>query len=640
MVPVDSERAAGAVVKKGMRTLLLWYVGWITHQVSQFASAVSRTLHIVEGRLKELERKVEVQRVPGAGVVEVPPLHGAEAWWVAAALEAVQSVPGRILHAASGDGWLVQPDHRRRRRRLRRRSADQSRRAGRAYGVRSPGRRPGRPSAVRGPGRPRGHRAERCGRRHGERRARPAPPPRSPVTLAPGGVLVRALAQPRRRGTAPTRPTRPISRPGGPCGPTPGASSSMQSGYHATVASGPGDADYLVTAVRATVPPPEPTPGAVSAAGPQGPPVAVHQFVPTLNPHDATGTHTLLLRDILRRAGWRSEIFAEAIHDDLAAEAYKHWMYPDHARPGDVLIYQFSTSSAVAGFLAARAEPLIVDFHNFTGTRALRRVGTAYRGAGRPGARRVGPVGASGRSWAWPTATSTSATCAEPGYRRTAVLPVLVDYGRVGTGSRRPMPGWRPSSRAPKDGGGDRHPLRRAHRPVKGASTNWSRPCGPTAGSTIRRRACIWWGGRRASPISRPCAASSTSWAWPTPCGSPGRCPTAALAAYFDGRRRLPLALGPRGFRGTADRGDGGRCPGRGPRHRRGGRNGRSMPPSSLPAGDPSFVAAAVQRVCTDGDAAATVDRGGPPARGRRSRLDAVGPTVVAAVATVAGAPR
>ena len=64
VVPVDSERAAGAVVKKGMRTLLLWYVGWITHQVSQFASAVSRTLHIVEGRLKELERKVEVQRVP------------------------------------------------------------------------------------------------------------------------------------------------------------------------------------------------------------------------------------------------------------------------------------------------------------------------------------------------------------------------------------------------------------------------------------------------------------------------------------------------------------------------------------------------------------------------------------------------
>src|ERR1700683_4187153 len=42
VVPVASERAAGAVVKKGMRSVLLWYVGWITHPGSQFASAASR----------------------------------------------------------------------------------------------------------------------------------------------------------------------------------------------------------------------------------------------------------------------------------------------------------------------------------------------------------------------------------------------------------------------------------------------------------------------------------------------------------------------------------------------------------------------------------------------------------------------
>jgi len=49
VVPVDSERAAGAVVKKGMRTLLLWYIGWVTHQISQFASAVSRTCTSLRG---------------------------------------------------------------------------------------------------------------------------------------------------------------------------------------------------------------------------------------------------------------------------------------------------------------------------------------------------------------------------------------------------------------------------------------------------------------------------------------------------------------------------------------------------------------------------------------------------------------
>jgi SAM-dependent methyltransferase len=90
-----------------MRSLMLWYVGWVTHQMSQSAAAVSRALHIVDDRLQKLERQVEVQRVPAAGVVEFPVLHGPEGWWVEPAVAAVASARGRILHAACGDGWLV-----------------------------------------------------------------------------------------------------------------------------------------------------------------------------------------------------------------------------------------------------------------------------------------------------------------------------------------------------------------------------------------------------------------------------------------------------------------------------------------------------------------------------------------------------
>ena len=107
VVPVESERAAGAVVKRGMRSVLLWYVGWITHQISQFASAVSRALHIVDTRLKDLERQVDERRVPGPGVVEFSGQHGPGSWWAETAVSAVAKVPGRILHAACGDGWLV-----------------------------------------------------------------------------------------------------------------------------------------------------------------------------------------------------------------------------------------------------------------------------------------------------------------------------------------------------------------------------------------------------------------------------------------------------------------------------------------------------------------------------------------------------
>ena len=200
--------------------------------------------------------------------------------------------------------------------------------------------------------------------------------------------------------------------------------------------------------------------------------MAVHQFVPTLNPRDATGTHTLLLRDILRGAGWRSEIFAEAIHDDLAAEAYKHWMYPEHAAPGDVHIYQFSTSSAVAGFLADRSEPLIVDFHNFTAPehfagwephteeRAARATSElallaprAELGSGRQPLQRARPAPA--------------------GYRRTAVVPVLVDYRRVGAARARRPCGGRARARRRRAAGptssssGGSSPPRRQHELVK-----------------------------------------------------------------------------------------------------------------------------------------------------------------------------
>jgi hypothetical protein len=258
VVPVDSERAAGAVVKKGMRTLLLWYVGWITHQISQFASAVSRTLHIMEGRLKELERKVEVQRVPNAGVVELPALQRADAWWVAPTVEAVRSAPGRIVHAASGDGWLVRLI---------------VAAGGDAYGV-DP-----RPDLVeRGVLAVSDLRGEELadhlravasaglgaivlsgvvdGMASGERTQLLQ---LIGATLAPGGVLVvHSLSRSSWDGA--DAPYEADLAPGRPLRAETWRHLLEQSGYHATVAPGPHDTDYLVTGVRATVPPPEPTP--------------------------------------------------------------------------------------------------------------------------------------------------------------------------------------------------------------------------------------------------------------------------------------------------------------------------------------------------------------------------------------------
>jgi len=156
----------------------------------------------------------------------------------------------------------------------------------------------------------------------------------------------------------------------------------------------------------------------------------VHQFVPALIPRDATGNHTLLLRDVLRSAGWRSEIFTEATHDELTGETFDVRDYPRLAAPGDVLVYQFSTSSVVADFLAGRPEPLVLDYHNVTAPELYG--GWDPVAAGRAVAARrqlalLAPRAAMGMA----VSVYNEADLVAAGCARTAVVPVLVDLERL-----------------------------------------------------------------------------------------------------------------------------------------------------------------------------------------------------------------
>lgn len=373
----------------------------------------------------------------------------------------------------------------------------------------------------------------------------------------------------------------------------------------------------------------------MSAAGPQGPPVAVHQFVPTLNPHDATGTHTLLLRHILRGAGWRSEIFAEAIHDDLAHEAYKHWMYPAHTAAGDVHIYQFSTSSAVAGYLADRSEPLIVDFHNFTAPELF--AGWEPHTEARCALAHDELVLLARRAeLGLADSRFNELDLRRAGYRRTAVLPVLVDYQRVG-------------SHAPSDsrvaaelaslkarGGADILfvgrivPSKQQHELVK-ALWAYRRLYDPSARLHLV-------GGTSSFAYLKALRGFIHDLGLADAVRLAGEVSDAALRAYF-GAADVYLSLSvhegfgvplveamaagvpvvARGVGAVAETvGDGALL---------------------LAADDPSYVAAALRRVCTDEALRRRlVDAG--RRRVPMLSIDAVTPQVVAAVATVAGPPR
>jgi len=208
-------------------------------------------LHVVDDRLGELQQQLEAQRVPSAAVVEFPGLDGAGAWWADAAVVAVAKAPGRVLHAACGDGWLV------------RRIVDAG---GDAYGV-DPRERiveaaesgaldlrneplAGHLRAVAAAGLgalvlsgtvegmapgEREHLLQAIGTR-----------------LAPGGTLVVHSVSRAAWESADAPPEADLAA-GRPLRPETWCSLLEQSGYEAVAQSGPGGADFLVTAVRAAI---------------------------------------------------------------------------------------------------------------------------------------------------------------------------------------------------------------------------------------------------------------------------------------------------------------------------------------------------------------------------------------------------
>lgn len=93
---------------------------------------------------------------------------------------------------------------------------------------------------------------------------------------------------------------------------------------------------------------------------------AIHQFVPMLHRADAVGRHTMALQELLCARGVASEIFVEVDDPETAGHTRPATSYADHADPRDVVVYQFATASGLAGWLAARKETLVVNYHNVT----------------------------------------------------------------------------------------------------------------------------------------------------------------------------------------------------------------------------------------------------------------------------------
>lgn len=151
----------------------------------------------------------------------------------------------------------------------------------------------------------------------------------------------------------------------------------------------------------------------------------IHQFVPMLHVGDAVGKHTAAVQAVLRSRGVPSAIYVELEDPETAARTRPATAYAGEAEPGDVLVYQFATASDLAGWLAARAEPLVVNYHNVTPPDLF---APWDNGLARHQARALGELGALAGRAALGVAVSelNRADLVARGFAATAVVPPVV----------------------------------------------------------------------------------------------------------------------------------------------------------------------------------------------------------------------
>jgi glycosyltransferase involved in cell wall biosynthesis len=158
---------------------------------------------------------------------------------------------------------------------------------------------------------------------------------------------------------------------------------------------------------------------------------AIHQFVPTLAPRDAVGTHYLAVQETLRGAGYRSEIFAYEAKEEFKRLAQPYASFSGGARGEDTwLLYHSSVGSPVADFVNQRDEPLIVDYHNITPAPFFARWEPAVAGALMKGRRQLAELEARAELGLADSAFNAS-ELTELGYDRTAVVPILLDIAAL-----------------------------------------------------------------------------------------------------------------------------------------------------------------------------------------------------------------
>ena len=161
----------------------------------------------------------------------------------------------------------------------------------------------------------------------------------------------------------------------------------------------------------------------------------IHQWVPAAHRGDAIGDSARRVRDMLRRLGHTSDLFALTIDDDLRGDV-RPFADPE-ATAGDVTIFHFALPSPMTAAFARLTSAKVLQYHNITPA--------SFFAPYDPGLFRLA---ARGRQELATLAGHVDLALGDSdfnrqelealGFERTGVMPIAVDTDRITGAPRRP----------------------------------------------------------------------------------------------------------------------------------------------------------------------------------------------------------
>jgi glycosyltransferase involved in cell wall biosynthesis len=156
---------------------------------------------------------------------------------------------------------------------------------------------------------------------------------------------------------------------------------------------------------------------------------AIHQFLPTFAGRDAIGMHTLRLQQLLRDAGYESDIYARFMHDEVKSRAYNfdEFAKRNPSRTDTLALYHYSIGDKMVDELSTMGVPIALDYHNITEARFFLRWDPAAAITMFDGRRQLASL-ATAVNFSLADSSFNEAELVELGFTRTAVAPILIDF--------------------------------------------------------------------------------------------------------------------------------------------------------------------------------------------------------------------